>query len=257
MPYTVEETNDLISQYKNEKDKEKRDEIYTKISNDNEKLIIEIAKSFINKGLDFEDLMQEGRLAMVKAIENFDVTKKVKFQTFAFKVIRQSIKRALINQGKTIRVPERIVQKLNSILEAEEALSKKLNRKPTEDEVSSYLDISVKELRKLKACAFQVISFDGHYDDKKDITLSEIIKTAENNPEESEDESFDAESLYESLNQLKPKEKEIINMVYGLNGVETHSIEEISQIYGVSKERIRQILNYALNKMKGILDDEK
>lgn len=257
MPIDTTKTNDLVKRIKEEQDIEKKRQLEEELINENTGLVKDIAKSFINHGLDFDDLCQEGYLGLIKAVKNFDTEKKVKFQTYAYRVIKQNIKRAVEEQAKSISIPEHISSELNKIMEAENRLFHTLGRDPYEKEVTEAMELEIDELRSLKSYALKVTSLEEKYGEGKEHTLVEMIKSLEKNPEEEREMKEDIETLSSSLELLNEREQDIIALSFGLYGKPRLTTEEISRKYNVSKERIRQIQNSAIKKMREQIEEDK
>lgn len=268
----MENFKDLVKIYLKEigqydilsKDEEKRllleaksgdEEAKNKIIVSNLRLVVNIAKSFINKGLGFIDLISEGNIGLINAIDKFDIEKGFRFSTYAVWWIRQSISRAVIDKGREIRIPSYkydILSKINFFI------SKYLSeyqKYPNVDEISNELDINKEKIEKVLIEFQDLISLNASIGNE--IILEDVISNSDR--DQTEDEIIDdmiREKVKDKLNSLKEREKDIVSLRYGINGDGPKTLEEVGQIYGVTRERVRQIEKRALKKLKLELQDE-
>ena len=212
---------------------------------------IGLAKMIRNRGMSFLDLIQEGNVGLIKAVEKFDYRMGYKFSTYATWWIRQAITRAIADNGRTIRLPVHLNDSLSRLKRAEHELTYKLNRSPNETELSKYLGISVQRLRDLYALSQDTVSYDTPIGEDGD---SEMVDMLEGDPDANPVEQVSTIMLHEDLESLMqiltPREKEIICMRFGFYDGMIQTLEEIGSKMGVTRERIRQIESKALNKMR-------
>ena len=220
----------------------------------NLRLVVKIARDYSDYGLPLADLISEGNIGLMKAVDKFDPEKGGKLSTYAAWWIKQSIKRALSNQSKTIRLPVHMIDKLAKVRRISAILSEDLGRLSTNEELSEELGIPLKKLVLLKQYAMRPVSLDAPLGDDDGTQLGEIVQD-----EKAADPSMTLENsnlhgeLDELLGSLDEREAHIIDHRFGLNGKKPLTLEEISRDFGVSRERIRQVQNIALAKMKKIL----
>ena len=220
----------------------------------NLRLVVKIARDYSDYGLPLADLISEGNIGLMKAVDKFDPEKGGKLSTYAAWWIKQSIKRALSNQSKTIRLPVHMIDKLAKVRRISALLSEDLGRLPTNEELSEELGIPLEKLVLLKQYAMRPVSLDAPLGDDDGTHLGEVVQD-----EKAVDPSMTLENsnlhgeLDELLDSLDEREAHIIDHRFGLNGKKPLTLEEISRDFGVSRERIRQVQNIALAKMKKIL----
>jgi len=230
---------------------------FHKLVEQNYRLVIPIAKKFMKKGIDFMDLIEEGNMGLMKAVEKFDLSKKVAFSTYAVYWIEQYIRKAIENQTKTIRIPSHIWDSLNLWMKTWSKLRDKLNREPSVEEVAEKLKLSKKQTKNLmKASAVfnGTSSLETPIGDDSDIYIKDIIVDDKIKSPESVTEIIRTNSdIGTALNFLPPREKEIIRMRFGLGGIKPMSLEESGKVLRISRERVRQLEVKALKRLKGIL----
>lgn len=250
----IEKTNELLTEYQTTADKLRQEEIFEILLKDNDGMLKELSIKYSEKNiLDKDDLYQEACFAFLKAMEKFKLDKKVKFQTFAYKVIENALIREIKKENEIIRIPEYIQNELNKILTVEQDYYKKNGKYPKEEEVAKILDTTVERVKEVKSYFISVNCVDNH--DESNMTLSEFIETHQNNPEEEGLKQDKTEALNNVLDSLNEREKAIIMSYYGYNS-EKLSIKELSDKYKVSTERIRQIINHAKRQIKMLMEED-
>lgn len=249
-PLTKKEIAELWK--KSKKDKE----AFDKLVEQNYRLVIPIAKRFIKKGIDFMDLIEEGNMGLIKAVEKFDSSKKVAFSTYAVYWIEQYMRKAIENQTKTIRIPSHIWDSLNLWMKTWSKLREKLNRDPSVDEVAAKLKLSKRQTDNLMKAASVfngTSSLEAPIGDDSDIFVKDIIVDEQVKSPESVTEIIRTNAdIGLALNYLPPREREIIRMRFGLGGIKPMSLEESGKVLMISRERVRQLEVKALRRLKGI-----
>ena len=231
---------------------EKGDESARKeLAEANLRLVVSIAKRYMGRGMPFLDLIQEGNLGLIKAVEKFEYKKGFKFSTYATWWIRQAITRAIADQARTIRIPVHMVETINRLLRVQRALLQDLGREPTPEELAVEMEMDIDKVREVQKIAQEPVSLETPIGEEEDSHLGDFIPDEDiPSPQDAATNTMLRDQLFETLSLLSEREQKVIRLRFGLDDGKTRTLEEVGKVFDVTRERIRQIEAKALRKLR-------
>lgn len=227
------------------------DEAKQELAEANLRLVVSIAKRYVGRGMSFLDLIQEGNMGLMKAVDKFDYRLGFKFSTYATWWIRQAITRAIADQARTIRIPVHMVETINKLIRIQRQLLQDLGREPTPEEIGAEMDMSTDKVREILKIAQEPVSLETPIGEEDDSHLGDFIEDKDaTSPEQHASYELLKEQLEEVLDTLTDREENVLRLRFGLNDGRTRTLEEVGRVFGVTRERIRQIEAKALRKLR-------